>query len=87
MERFSFVLRRKTMQRVTEKAEKKIHKIRRIVDAKYDKYTSSIFQKGLRINISTVLISISFLKNILKIRFVFCTLQTIHGCGILKYSL
>ena len=36
---------------------------------------------------STMLTSISFLKNILKIRFVFYTLQTIHGCGILKYSL
>lgn len=75
------------MQRVTEKAEKKIRKIKRIVAVKYDKFTSSIFRKRLKINISTMLISISFLKNILKIRFVFYTLQTIHGCGILKYSL
>ncbi len=75
------------MQRVTEKAEKKIRKIKRIVAVKYDKYTSSIFRKRLKISISTMLISISFLKNILKIRFVFYTLQTIHGCGILKYSL
>ena len=75
------------MQRVTEKAEKKIRKIKCIVAVKYDKYTSSIFRKRLKINISTMLISISFLKNILKIRFVFYTLQTIHGCGILKYSL
>ena len=75
------------MQRVTEKAEKKIRKIKRIVAVKYDKYTSSIFRKRLKINISTMLISISFLKNILEIRFVFYTLQTIHGCGILKYSL
>ncbi len=75
------------MQRVTEKAEKKIRKIKRIAAVKYDKYTSSIFRKRLKINISTMLISISFLKNILKIRFVFYTLQTIHGCGILKYSL
>ena len=75
------------MQRVTEKAEKKIRKIKRIVAVKYDKYTSSIFRKRLKIKISTMLISISFLKNILKIRFVFYTLQTIHGCGILKYSL
>jgi len=87
MERFSFVLRRNTMQRVTEKTEKKIHKIKRIVAVKYDEYTPSIFRKKLRINISIILISISFLKNILKIRFVFYTLQTIHGCGILKYSL
>ena len=75
------------MQRVTEKAEKKIRKIKRIAAVKYDKYTSSIFRKRLKINISAMLISISFLKNILKIRFVFYTLQTIHGCGILKYSL
>lgn len=87
MERFSFVLRRKTMQRVTEKAEKKICKIRRIDAAKYGKYTPSIFRKRLKINISTMLTSISFLKNILKIRFVFYSLQTIHECGILKYSL
>lgn len=75
------------MQRVTEKAEKKDRKIKRIAAVKYDRYTSSIFRKRLKINISTMLISISFLKNILKIRFVFYTLQTIHGCGILKYSL
>lgn len=87
MEHFSFVLRRKTMQRVTEKTKKKIRKIRRIVAVKYDKYTPSIFREGLKVNISVMLISISFLKNILKIRFVFYTLQTIHGCGILKYSL
>lgn len=87
MERFSFVLRRKTMQRVTEKEEKKIHKIRRIVAVKYDKYTPSIFRKRLKINTNAILTSISFLKNILKIRFVFYTLQSIHVCGILKYSL
>lgn len=87
MERVSFVLRRKTMQRVTEKEEKKIHKIRRIVAVKYDKYTPSIFRKRLKINTNAILTSISFLKNILKIRFVFYTLQSIHVCGILKYSL
>ena len=63
------------MQRVTEKTEKKIHKIKRIVAVKYDEYTPSIFRKRLRINISIILISISFLKNILKIRFVFYTLR------------
>ena len=71
----------------TRKRKKKIRKIRRIDAVKYDKYTPSIFQKRLIINIYASLTSISFLKNILKIRFVFCTLQTIHGCGILKYSL
>jgi hypothetical protein len=75
---------KKAVQRITKSHYKRILKIKRIIDAKYNKYTFSIFCMRFKINIKHAVISISKNEGTSKIRFVFNALQTIHGCGILR---